>query len=233
MMALRVRRPRAARRVGAVAPIIKNAILSGRIFRPQCVLTDPDPDILCEYDVEIPLSDGTHGTANVFRSKRAQAMGEKLPVVMCAHPYDNHLIPALGRTPLGGPPHQYRLIAQAGKPAFSKQTSWEWPDPNFWVRAGYAVVNMNLPGFANSGGRPALSPGELAEAFGEAIDWIGARDRCTGKVGLNGVSFLSGGVSIAGGSHIGGRSGQYIALGRLLVISGAGKLACEIYVPDY
>ena len=26
---------------------------------------------------------------------------------------------------------------------------------------------------------------------------------------------------------------QYIALGRLLVVTGAGKAACEIYVPDY
>jgi len=26
--------------------------------------------------------------------------------------------------------------------------------------------------------------------------------------------------------------GQYIALGRLLVISGGHKMACEIYVPD-
>jgi len=27
--------------------------------------------------------------------------------------------------------------------------------------------------------------------------------------------------------------GQYIALGRLLVIAGGDKLACEIYVPEY
>ncbi len=27
--------------------------------------------------------------------------------------------------------------------------------------------------------------------------------------------------------------GQYLALGRLLVIAGADKLACEIYVPEY
>jgi len=34
---------------------------------------------------------------------------------MCAHPYNNHLTPALGKTPLGGAPQQYRLIPQAGK----------------------------------------------------------------------------------------------------------------------
>jgi putative CocE/NonD family hydrolase len=110
---------------------------------------------------------------------------------MYAHPYDNHLVPALGKTPFGGPPQQYRLIPQEGKPQFSTQTSWEAPDPNFWVPAGYAVVNMNLPGFANSGGRPSLGGAEQVEAFAEAIDWIGARPWCTGAVGLNGVSFLA------------------------------------------
>lgn len=175
----------------AVGPILKNAIVSGRLFRPQCVLTEPEPDILCEYDVRIPLADGTQATANVFRSKRADDASERLPAIMCAHPYDNHLIPALGNTPFGGPPRQYRLIPQEGKPSFSTLTSWESPDPNFWVRAGYAVVNMNMPGFANSGGAPGLSSLEQAEAFAEAIDWIGAQPWCTGKVGLNGVSFLA------------------------------------------
>ena len=34
-------------------------------------------------------------------------------------------------------------------------------------------------------------------------------------------------------AELGMMIGQYIALGRLLVISGGHKLACEIYVPDY
>ena len=175
----------------AIGPVLKNAVRSGRIFRPQCTLTEPDPDILCEFDVEIPLADGSFVTVNVFRSRRAQEAGEKCPVVMCAHPYDNHLIPALGKTPLGGPPLQYRMIPQEGKPEFSTLTSWESPDPNFWVRSGYAVVNMNLPGFANSGGRPGLSSPNQADAFGQAIDWIGGREWCSGSVGLSGVSYLA------------------------------------------
>ena len=34
-------------------------------------------------------------------------------------------------------------------------------------------------------------------------------------------------------AELGMMIGQYIALGRLLVISGGHKLACEIYVPEY
>ncbi len=34
-------------------------------------------------------------------------------------------------------------------------------------------------------------------------------------------------------AELGMMIGQYIALGRLLVISGAHEAACEIYVPEY
>ena len=57
--------PALARSIG---PIAVKAIASGRIFKPRCVLTEPDPDILVEYDVEIPLSDGTSVTANLSRN---------------------------------------------------------------------------------------------------------------------------------------------------------------------
>jgi len=174
-----------------VGPILLNAVKSGQLFRPACELTEPDPDILCEYDVKIPLSEGFSVTANVYRSKNAQEKGEKLPVVMCAHPYDNHLTPALKKTPLSGPPQQYRLIPQAGRPVFSKLTSWESPDPNFWVSAGYAVVNMNMPGFANSEGPPSAFSEHQAKCYYEAIEWVAKQPWCNGKVGLNGVSYLA------------------------------------------
>ena len=34
-------------------------------------------------------------------------------------------------------------------------------------------------------------------------------------------------------AELGMMIGQYIALGRLLVVAGAHKAACEIYVPDF
>jgi predicted acyl esterase len=176
----------------AVGPLIGNAFKSGQLFRPQAELTEPDPDVLCEYDVRIPMSDGTSLTANIFRSKQATDKNEKLPVVMCAHPYNNHLTPALGKTPMGGAPQQYRMIPQAGGvPVFSKLTSWESPDPNFWIPAGYALVNMNLPGYANSEGLPSAFTEHQGKCYYEAIEWIAKQPWCNGKVGLNGVSFLA------------------------------------------
>ncbi|MEO1088852.1 MAG: CocE/NonD family hydrolase, partial [Acidobacteriota bacterium] len=140
----------------AAGPILKNAVASGQLLRPQCELTPPDPDVLCEYDVHVPMPEGFSLTANIFRSKSKAESGERLPIIMCAHPYDNRLTAHQGKTPLHGPPQQYRLIPQAGRPRFSTLTSWESPDPNFWVPAGYAVVNLNLPGYGGSGGPPEV-----------------------------------------------------------------------------
>jgi putative CocE/NonD family hydrolase len=177
---------------GAVGPLVERAVKTGQLVKPQAELTEPDPDILAEYDVEIPMSEGFSLTANIFRSKEAAEKGEQVPIVMCAHPYNNHLTPALKKTPLNGPPQQYRLIPQAGgQPVFSKLTSWESPDPNFWVTAGYAVVNVNLPGYANSGGPATAFSEHQGKCYYEAIEWAAEQSWSTGKVGLNGVSFLA------------------------------------------
>ena len=175
----------------AAWPVLKQALASGQLFRPQCHLVEPDPDVDAHYDVEIPMREGFVLTANVYRSRRRDAAGEASPVVMCAHPYDNRITPALGNTPFGGPPQQYRLLRQCGDvPTFSTLTSWESPDPSFWVPAGYTLINLNLPGFANSGGPASIVSRHQGQCFREAIAWAGAQPWSTGHVGLCGVSFL-------------------------------------------
>jgi len=79
----------------AVGPILGNALKSGQFFRPQCELTEPDSNVLCEYDVNIPMSEGFSVTANIYRSKKAAEKGEKVPVVMCAIPMTITLLPLL------------------------------------------------------------------------------------------------------------------------------------------
>ena len=174
-----------------VGPVVLRALARGQVFRPACELAPPDPDILCEFDVAIPMSEGFHLTANIFRSRAAGEAGVAVPVIMCAHPYDNRLIAHTGGTPLGGPPQQYRILPQQGRPRFSTLTSWESPDPNFWVPAGYAVVNLNLPGYGSSQGPPSIFSAHQGKCYYEAIEWVAAQSWSTGRVGLNGVSFLA------------------------------------------
>ncbi|MEM0929791.1 MAG: CocE/NonD family hydrolase [Pseudomonadota bacterium] len=176
----------------AAWPVIKSALARGQLFKPQCQLVEPDPDIQCDHDVRIPMVEGYELTANIFRSKERAAAGLQDPVIMCAHPYDNHLTSALGKTPFKGPPQQYRLInQQEGTPQFSTLTSWESPDPNFWVPEGYTLVNLNLPGYANSGGPPSSFTQHQGDAYRQAIAWVGEQPWCTGAVGLCGVSYLA------------------------------------------
>lgn len=180
-----------SKEIRAIIPILWNAIKSGQLFNPACELTAPNPDIICEYEVKIPMSEGFDLTANIFKSKHWKKRGFKVPVIMCAHPYDNSILPILKKTPLGGVPQQYRMIPQVGKPRFSALTSWESPDPNFWVSNDYALVNLNLPGYGSSEGHATVMSDHQAKCFYEAIEWIAKQEWCTGRVGLNGVSFLA------------------------------------------
>ncbi|MEM9681030.1 MAG: CocE/NonD family hydrolase, partial [Bacteroidota bacterium] len=175
----------------ALLPVVGKALLSGQLFKGKAHLVEPIEDIEVAWDVSVRVSDGSNILINVFKSKRALAENKALPVIMCAHPYDNHLVPALGKTPLNGVPQQYRLIGQASNPTFSSLTSWESPDPNFWVANGYIVVNMNMPGYGGSTGEASTFDRNQSRAYYEVIEWIAQQDWCDGNVGLNGVSFLA------------------------------------------
>jgi len=67
----------------AVYPIVSRALRSGQLWRPQCELTQPDPDILCEYEVFIPMPEGFELKAQVFRSRKAETEGIPVDVIMC------------------------------------------------------------------------------------------------------------------------------------------------------
>ena len=177
--------------IKALAPILGKALKSGRLFTGKAELVPSIEDILAEWDVKVTVSDGSEILLNIFKSKQALTEKRALPVIMCAHPYDNHLVPALGKTPLKGVPQQYRLIDQVGKPKFSTLTSWESPDPNFWVANDYIVVNMNLPGYGGSTGEASTFNRNQSRAYYDVIEWIAEQDWCDGNVGLNGVSFLA------------------------------------------
>ena len=74
------------RTFAALGPIVGNAVKSGQLYKPRCELTEPDTDVLCEYDVRVPMSEWFSVTASIYRSKTAAEKGEQVPVVMCAHP---------------------------------------------------------------------------------------------------------------------------------------------------
>jgi hypothetical protein len=165
------------------------AYAAERVFRtafPALTITPPAPGIRFDRDVAVPMRDGTRLRLNLFRP----AYDGKFPTIMSAHPYGKD---AFARhSPFGYlPPKRYRFMRQPAPVRFSAYTTWEAPDPSFWVERGYAVVNLDLRGFGTSEGTGALLSQQEAADYAEVIEWAAAQPWSNGKVGLNGVSYLA------------------------------------------
>jgi uncharacterized protein len=134
----------------------------------------------------VAVRDGTTLRVNVFRPD-----GEgRYPVILCAHPYGKDRLP--GRGIFGyRVPFQYRMLRQPEHVTFSAWTTWESPDPAYWVPRGYAVVNCDLRGFGTSDGTGNLLTDAEARDIYDLVEWAGSRPWSSGKVGMNGVSYLA------------------------------------------
>jgi predicted acyl esterase len=165
------------------------AYAAERLFRtgfPKLTVVAPPGGIRVERDVAIPMRDGTTLRANVFRPDR----DGRFPVIMSAQPYGKEEMPT--RTPFGYLPlKRYRFMRQPEPVTFSAYTAWEAPDPGYWVPRGYIVANLDLRGFGKSGGKGTLLSDQEAADYAEAIEWAAAQEWSSGKVGLNGVSYLA------------------------------------------
>lgn len=156
------------------------------IVRPPVTVTPPPPGVVFSRDVPVPMRDGTVLRVNVFRPE-----GEaRCPVLMSAHPYGKDNLPQPVRDGYR-PSIQYRILRQPRPLSFSAWTTWEAPDPAFWVPRGYAVVNADLRGFFKSEGQSNLLTAAEGDDYHDLIEWAGTQPWSTGKVGLNGVSYLA------------------------------------------
>ena len=154
--------------------------------RPGVVVTPPPGGVIVDRDVPIRLRDGVRLRANVYRP---DAEG-RFPVIMSAHPYDKDAIGA--RAGNGRAVNfQYRLFPQPRPISISAWTSWEAPDPAFWVSRGYAVINVDLRGGGTAEGVSDLFSDQEAADYAEIIEWGGTQSWSNGKVGLLGVSYLA------------------------------------------
>src|SRR6266566_9190469 len=94
-------------------------------------------DVTLERDVPVPMSDGVLLMANVFHSFKPR----RSPVVMSVTPYGKDVLPDRRGMLL------MRLAGtRFGHLDCSAWTGFEAPDPLFWVRAGYAVVQADARG---------------------------------------------------------------------------------------
>jgi predicted acyl esterase len=156
------------------------------MLAPPVTIDAPPAGVRFERDVALEVRDGTTLRVNVFRP---QAQG-RYPVVLSAHPYGKDHLPRR----IGGryqPPLLYRLLGQPARPRFSAWTTWEAPDPAFWVPRDYVVVNADLRGFGRSEGVGAPLSDQEAEDYYDLIEWAARQPWSNGRIGLSGVSYLA------------------------------------------
>lgn len=157
------------------------------MLRPPVTVFDPEPGaLIAERDVEVAMRDGTLLRVNIYRPT-GDIPG---PVLMSAHPYHKDKLPRRTRW-RAHLPFQYRLMRSTSPIRHSTLTSWEAPDPAWWVGQGYVVINCDLRGAGRSDGVGELLSDQEAEDIYDLIEWAAEQPWSCGSVGLFGVSYLA------------------------------------------
>jgi hypothetical protein len=155
-------------------------------IRPNVKVYPVPAGIQADWDTPVVVRDGVRLRVNVFRPPS----GPPVPVIMSAHPYGKDRIPARARNGRGTNV-QFRMMPQPRQTEFSAWTSWEAPDPAVWVPRGYAVVNADLRGAGTSEGIGEVFSDQEAQDYYDLIEWVGTQPWSSGRVGLDGVSYLA------------------------------------------
>ena len=138
------------------------------------------PDVTVEdgiqydRDVAVPMRDGTIIYADVYRPEG----GTSLPSIVAWSPYGKRG-GYLRRTPL------------PGVPSASPMTKFEGPDPAYWCKHGYAVINPDPRGVGNSRGDIAVFGTQEGRDCHDLIEWVAVCDWSNGRVGMSGNSYLA------------------------------------------
>ncbi len=106
-------------------------------------------------------------------------------MILSAHPYGKDAVPTRKR---GGWKlnKQFRIMNQPEPLRISDQTSWEAPDPVWWVQHGYAVINLDTRGGGHSEGRGDLLSDQEADDIAKVIAWAAEQPWSTEGSGCSG-----------------------------------------------
>jgi predicted acyl esterase len=133
-----------------------------------------------ERNVGVKLSSGITIYVDIYRPEGATGDAD-LPVILAWSPYGKHRTSASFRYGGSGVEEGW----------MSRHTAFEAPDPAYWCKAGYAVVNADPPGMYYSEGEMHHGgPEETKDAY-DLVEWLGERPWSNGKVGMSGVSYLA------------------------------------------
>ncbi|MFT8823741.1 CocE/NonD family hydrolase [Liquorilactobacillus satsumensis] len=141
-----------------------------------------DEDIRYDRDVKVEISQERHVYLDIYRPLNQL---NNLPVIVAYTPYGKRHWHGSSITP--------GLHQALGVPrgTISKMAAFEGPDPSFWCRQGYCVINVDAPGVGHSTGTNSFMTSQGGRDGAEIIDWIGSQNFSNGNVGLAGNSGLA------------------------------------------
>jgi len=138
-----------------------------------------------DWDVPIAADDGLVLRADVYRP----AADGAYPVILSYGPYGKWLHFEDLYT------DQWRRMVEQHPDVVAGSTSryqnWEVVDPEKWVSDGYACVRVDSRGAGRSPGFLDLWSAREARDLHDCIEWAARQSWCTGKVGLNGISYYA------------------------------------------
>lgn len=138
-----------------------------------------------DWDVPIAMDDGLLLRADVFRP-----LGDgRYPAIVSYGPYGKGLAFQDGYKTAWEIMCKENPDAVAG--TSNKYQNWEVVDPEKWVPDGYAVVRIDSRGAGRSPGFLAHNNARENRDFAACIEWVAAQPWCSGKVGLNGISYYA------------------------------------------
>lgn len=158
-----------------------------QLFVPNVLVFHPPADVRLERDVEVRTRDGI-----ILRGQRLSASGcRAVPggnvrasvreVTRCPNgAYSD----TCRRSNTGCCVSRLRYASRRGRGGSARTR-------RSGARHGYAVVNADLRGFGHSGGIGELLSDLEAQDYYEPIERAGTQSWSTGRVGLNGVSYLA------------------------------------------
>jgi uncharacterized protein len=137
------------------------------------------------WDVPIRMDDGVVLRADVFRPPGAG----RHPAILAYGPYGK----ALHFEDLYADQWRRMVEQHPDVPAGSsnRYQNWEVVDPEKWVSDGYACVRVDSRGAGRSEGFLDVWSRREAEDLYRCIEWVAEQSWCSGKVGLNGISYLA------------------------------------------
>ena len=138
-----------------------------------------------DWDVAVVIDDGVTLRADVYRPDDTG----RYPAIVSYGPYGKGLAFQEGYKTAWEIMEREFPDAVAG--STNKYQSWEVADPEKWVPDGYACVRVDSRGAGRSPGYLDHNGARENRDFYLCIEWAAAQAWCSGKVGLNGISYYA------------------------------------------